>query len=170
MTVTMKPSAEAIRKWLQSVINDPDSRRRVLNKAALNLKTMVQVYPAAGPWNSAPGTRGDNVWYQRGFGTRRLGVGGTVGQGGYKSSGLTGRNTSQRLQKSWQDEVSTDATSASVFTGVTYAPYLYDPEKRVNWAASHGWQDTSEIAENFIPRFEQLVSDEIDAQIERPID
>ena len=159
-TATLKPSADAIRKWLEDVINDPDSRRRVLIRAALELKDRYIVYPPAGPWNRQPGTKGDDRWYQRKFGPRHLGKNGIP----------TGPNTSENLQTSWRHEINADAYSASVFTDVTYAPYLYDPERRVNWAASHGWQDTSEIAENFMPRFEQLVSDEIDAQIERPIE
>lgn len=159
-TATLKPSADAIRKWLEDVINDPDSRRRVLIRAALELKDRYIVYPPAGPWNREPGVNNSKHWYQRKFGSRWRKMDGTIG----------GNNTSQDLQVSWRHEINADAYSASVFTDVTYAPYLYDPEQRVHWAASHGWEDTNEIADNFMPRFEELVSDEIDAQIERQIE
>lgn len=144
---------------LKKVIDDPQSRRRVLLRAVLELKDRAAAYPVSGAWNSAPGTRGDNRWYQRGYGSRWLRNDGTYG----------GQNTSQRLQQSWQTEVQrTDEFTASAFTDVTYAPYLLDEEKpRVRWAASHGWQSLDEIERDYTPRFEKIALDEIDSQIDK---
>lgn len=165
VTASMTPSAEQIKRWLESVVDDPRARRRVLIRGSLELKDRYIVYPKAGKWNSAPGTKGNNVWYQRKFGTRYLRKDGTFG----------GRNTSENLQVSWQHSISADDYKASVFTDVSYAPYLYAPltapkPHQVYWAALHGWQDVDEIAENYAPRFVEIVSDEIDAQLRKPIE
>jgi hypothetical protein len=113
------------------------------------------VYPPEGPWNYAPGVSKFG-WYQRNFGPRRLRKDGTI----------WGKNTSKELQKSWRTEIQVkDAYSASVYTEVSYAPYLFDPEQRVSWAALHGWQTVDQIAEDYTPRFEEIVLAEIDSQI-----
>ena len=166
MTVetVMSPNAEQIKKWLESVVDDPESRRRVLLKGSLELKDRYIVYPAAGRWNSAPGTKGNNVWYQRKFGPRYLRKDGTTG----------GRNTSENLQISWKSQLAADAYSVSTFTDVSYAPYLYIPKSipkphQVYWAAGHGWQDVDEIAEKYAPRLLEIVGEEIDRQAAKPI-
>ena len=158
-TLVIEPSLKEIMARVKKVIDDPASRRRVLLRAVLELKDLAAGYPVAGAWNSAPGTRGDNRWYQRGFGSRWLRKDGTFG----------GTNTSQRLQQSWQTEVQrTDEFTASAFTDVTYAPFLLDEDKpRVNWAASHGWQSLDQIQEDYTPRFEKAVLDEVDDQINK---
>ena len=158
-TLVIEPSLKEIMARVKKVIDDPASRRRVLLRAVLELKDLAAAYPVAGRWNSAPGTKGDNRWYQRGFGSRWLRKDGTFG----------GINTSQRLQQSWNTEVQRqDEFTASAFTDVTYAPYLLDEEKpRVNWAQSHGWQSLDEIQEDYAPRFERAVLDEVDDQINK---
>ncbi len=158
-TLVIEPSLKEIMARVKKVIDDPTSRRRVLLRAVLELKDLAAAYPVAGRWNSAPGTKGDNRWYQRGYGSRWLRKDRTFG----------GSNTSQRLQQSWNTEVQRqDEFTASVFTDVTYAPYLLDEEKpRVNWAQSHGWQSLDEIQEDYAPRFERAVLDEVDDQINK---
>ena len=158
-TLVIEPSLKEIMARVKKVIDDPASRRRVLLRAVLELKDLAAAYPVAGRWNSAPGTKGDDRWYQRGYGSRWLRKDGTFG----------GSNTSQRLQQSWNTEVQRqDEFTASAFTDVTYAPYLLDEEKpRVNWAQSHGWQSLDEIQEDYAPRFERAVLDEVDDQINK---
>ena len=158
-TLVIEPSLKEIMARVKKVIDDPAARRRVLLRAVLELKDLAAAYPVAGRWNSAPGTNGDNRWYQRGYGSRWLRKDGTFG----------GSNTSQRLQQSWNTEVQRqDEFTASAFTDVTYAPYLLDEEKpRVNWAQSHGWQSLDEIQEDYAPRFERAVLDEVDDQINK---
>jgi hypothetical protein len=155
----MSPNAAQIKKWLESVVDDPQARRRVLLRGSLELRDRYIVYPAAGPWNRDPGTKGNHRWYQRKFGARYKRKDGTTG----------GRNTSQNLQTSWKSQLADDDYSVSTFTEVTYAPYLYDPAQRVGWAAEHGWQDVNQIAENYAPRFVELVGEEIDKQAAKPI-
>lgn len=161
MTVeaTLVPNAAQIKRWLESVVDDPEARRRVLIRASLELQDRYIVYPAAGVWNRALGTCGNNKWYQRKFGPRYLRMDGTFG----------GRNTSENLQTSWRNTIADDAYSASTSTGVSYAPYLYDPDKRVHWAQAHGWQTVDEIADNYAPRFAELVGEAIDEQARKPI-
>jgi len=157
--LVVKPSIKEIMARIKKVIDDPQARRRVLLRGVLEVKDLASAYPVAGRWNSAPGTRGDNRWYQRGYGTRWLRNDGSYG----------GNNTSQRLQQSWQTEVQrTSEFTASAFTDVTYAPYLLDEDKpRVRWSESHGWQSLDEIQEQYEPRFEKLVLDEVDDQINK---
>lgn len=157
-TLQIIPSIKEIVSRIKAVIDDPASRRRVLTRAVLELKDLAAGYPVEGAWNRAPGTKGNNVWYQRQYGTRYKRKDGTIG----------GRNTSQRLQKSWYTEVQRkDEFSASAFTDVTYAPFLLDPNRRVNWAAGHGWQTLDEIETDYTPRFEKIILDELDNQIEK---
>ena len=80
--------------------------------------------------------------------------------------GSGGSNTSEKFNKSCQARQQ-DEVTASVHTSVTYAPYLLDPEKRVSWAAEHGWKSLDEIREDFDPIFEATALEEIDKQIEK---
>jgi len=157
-TLKISPSLDGVLKRIKEVITDKQSRRRLLLRAVLELKDLTAAYPVAGAWNSAPGAKGDGQWYQRNFGTRYSRKDGTTG----------GRNTSQKLQKNWRTEIQRkDEFSASVFTEVTYAPFLLDPTKRVHWAAGHGWQSLDEIEKDYMPRFEKLALEEIDKQIKK---
>lgn len=157
-TVVIKPSLDELLKRINAIIDNPDSRRRVLIRAVLELKDLAAGYPVAGAWNSNPGTKGNGVWYQRGFGTRYKRKDGTTG----------GRNTSQKLQKSWRTEVQRkDEFTASAFTDVTYAPFLLDETRRVHWAAGHGWQTLADIEKDYTPRFEKIVLKELDDQIDK---
>lgn len=138
------------------VVNSKELRRTILSRAVLELADRLRVYPPAGQWNAMPGTRGDMRWYQRLFGPRYM----------RKNGSLGGKNTSQQLQRSWKVEVmSRDEFTASVFTEVTYAPYLYDPKKRVSWAAEHGWKTTDEISDDYIERFLELAADEVEKKL-----
>lgn len=157
-TLKVTPTIKEIITKLLALVTDAASRRRVLTRAVLELKDLAAAYPVEGAWNKAPGARGDNRWYQRQFGSRWLRSDGSMG----------GRNTSQKLQKSWQVEIQRrDEFSAAAFTDVTYAPFLLDPNRRVHWANSHGWQDLDEIGEDYTPRFEQIILDEIDSQVDK---
>jgi hypothetical protein len=167
MTVkVMTPSSEQLQKWINSfILKDPASVKRVLIQGTLELADRARVYPTAGPWNSYPGTKGNGVWYERGVGTRYARKGAAIG-GKPFFKGFGAGKPSEQLQKNWNTEIQTkDAYSASVYTEVTYAPYLFDPEQRVSWAALHGWQDVDQIAEDYTPRFEEIVLAEIDSQI-----
>jgi hypothetical protein len=156
-TVVLTPRAAAaeMRKILDSIQDNPELERRILLRGTLELADRARVYPAAGAWNRPPGTRGDNRWYQRQFGPRWLRANGT----------LNGKNTSQRLQKSWKVAVSKDSKVGSVFTGVTYAPFLLDPDRRVSWARGHGWKTTTEITDEYADRFSEMALQEIDKEI-----
>lgn len=171
-TLVIEPSLKEIMARVKKVIDDPASRRRVLLRAVLELKDLAAAYPEEGQYNKPSHTRfirratkhgletrEVSGWYQRGYGSRWLRKNGTFG----------GSNTSQRLQQSWNTEVQRqDEFTASAFTDVTYAPYLLDEEKpRVNWAQSHGWQSLDEIQEDYAPRFERAVLDEVDDQINK---
>jgi len=159
-TVQLDPSLARIRQWLDSVVDDPQARRKLLTLATMELTDRARVYPNAGLWNFEPGAQDNGVWYQRLWGSRWRSK---------KTGRLAGRNTSQRLQRSWKVQLAPDSFSADVFTNVTYAPYLLDPNQRVGWAEAHGWQTVDELAEGYAPRFVELVEEFIDDQIARPI-
>lgn len=156
-TLIIKPSFKEIIIKIKKIIDDPESRKRVLLRAVLELKDLAAGYPIEGAWNRYPGTKGKGVWYQRQFGTRYKRKDGSTG----------GNNTSQKLQKNWFTEVQRrDEFSASAFTNVTYAPFLLDPDRRVSWASGHGWQSLDEIERDYTPRFEKLILDDIDKKID----
>jgi hypothetical protein len=155
-TVTITPPLKQIAEELKKIIDDPQARKRILLEAVLELKDRAAAYPPEGPWNQAPGARGNNIWYQRQWGTRWLKKDGSFG----------GKNTSEKFQKSWKTAVQQEDTfTASAFTEVSYAPGLLDPAQLQPWAKTHGWQDVNEIAAGYQPRFVELVLAEIDKQI-----
>jgi len=157
-SVTITPDFKRFKKWLEELIKDPKATKRVLTRGILELADRMRAYPPEGDWNR-PGPY-PKQWYQRQFGTRYA----------RKSGGVGGRNTSQKLQKNWNTEIQKqDMFTASVFTAVTYAPFLYDDNQRVSWAGAHGWQSTTEIAAEYEPRFMEMVLEEIGKQLERPI-
>jgi hypothetical protein len=147
--MTKLPVTEQLQKIIDGIIS-PETRRKIIIRAAAELHDRAAVYPEAGAWNSAPGTRGDNHWYQRLYGARWK----------RKNDTLGGRNTSQQLQKSWRIEA--QGETASVFTEATYAPHLMDATQRVYWAERHGWQTTDEIVDDYLPRLEKIALEELD--------
>jgi len=159
-TVTLTPSIDRIKKWIEEVTNDPKARRRALTLGTLELADRARVYPPEGLYNHEPGAQGNGVWYQRQFGARRRRKDGTL---------WTSRRKSEKLQKNWKAEIHPGDYSAEVFTRVSYAPYLYDPVRRVSWAASHGWQTIDEIADGYSERFKELILEIIDDQIDRKL-
>jgi hypothetical protein len=162
-TIIISPPLKQIAEELKKIIDDPQARNRILGDAAIKLRIVLETqdraagYPPDDPrWNSPPGSRGDNVWYQRQFGTRWINKNGLLG----------GTNESEKLQKNWRSDVQQiDNFTASAYTEVTYAPKLYDPVNRAPWAALHGWPTVDEIAAGYQPRFVELVLAEIDKQI-----
>ena len=160
----MTTSFKEILKDITAIVSDPAMRQRILDKAGKALAALVSAYPPEGPWNKNPGTRGDGRWYQRGFGSRWMRKGGSIGGTPY-FSGIGGNNNSQELQKSWKIE-KRDEFTAAVFTNVTYAPFLFDPDRRVSWANGHGWKDLDEFENGFAPIFEEIVIKEIDGKID----
>jgi len=148
MPQTSIPLTEQFQKIVDAIL-DPEKRRKIIIRAAAELKDLASAYPVEGAWNKAPGTRGNNRWYQRKYGARWKRKDGTLG----------GTNNSQELQTSWNIE--RRGETASVWTAVTYAPFLLDANQRVHWADGHGWQTTDQIAEEYMPRLEEIILDEI---------
>ena len=151
----MTTSFKEILKDITAIVSDPAMRQRILDKAGKALAALVSAYPPEGPWNKYPGTRGNGRWYERGYGSRWKRKDGSIG----------GSPTSQKLNKSWGVE-KRDEFTASVFTNVTYAPFLFDPDRRVSWANGHGWKDLDEFENGFAPIFEEIVIKEIDGKID----
>ena len=165
--IELDPQIDRIKKWLESVVNNPEMRKKLLILGTLELADRARVYPEKGLWNYEPGTNGYS-WYERGKGTRWRRKGGSRGGKPY-FSGYGGTNTSEKLQNNWKTEIDPTAYSASVYTNVSYAPYLFDPFQRVSWAEAHGWKDIDEIANDYAPRFEKLTLEYIDDELEKPI-
>jgi hypothetical protein len=153
MKKSPKDALKEITKYISSIIDNPESRGRILDKATKALAALMAIYPPEGIWNRPPGTRGNNRWYERGYGSRWLNHNGKIG----------GINNSQKLNKSWVAEH--DNNAGAVYTSVTYAPFLFDPDQRVSWARGHGWLDLNEQEQEFAPIFEKIALEEIDNQI-----
>lgn len=160
-TVVLTPAeaSKELKRIMDVITAKPETKRRILIRGVLEVADRMRAYPAAGPWNSPPGSRGDNRWYSRGFGPRWYNEDGSLG----------GENTSQRLQKSWQTEVSEAGKefTGHVFTRVTYAPRLHTPGRRAPWAASHGWQTTKQVADGYVERFKKVVLIELDNDVKK---
>ena len=150
-TVTIKPPLDETIKKLIEQLSDPKRRNKILIRAAAELKDRAAVYPEQGVYNFP---RKGKAWYLRSRGSRWYRKDGSIG----------GRDTSQQLQNNWKLEVK-DEFTASVYTDVTYAPYLLDAAQRINWAESHGWKTTDKIAEDYAPRFEEIILEELDKDI-----
>ena len=146
------PIKQVIADILREVLN---GREEALKRGAKRLKEILADYPPEGAWNRPPGTRGDNRWYERGYGSRWKRKDGTIG----------GINNSQQFNKSWRDNIEPEKGTAEVYTEVTYAPFLMVREQRVNWASAHGWRTTDNIIDEFVPEFEQIVLDVIDENV-----
>lgn len=150
-TIEIRPPIKKVIKWIKDLASK-DELRKILTRATLEVADRARAYPPEGPWNFAPGV-GKYGWYQRHFGPRRL----------RKDGSTWGKNTSQKLQKSWKTDIQReDIYSARVYTKVTYAPFLMDAKRRAHWAKSHGWQTTQEIADDYTDRFEEIILEAID--------
>ena len=151
----IKPSRKQIVQDIFELLDNPKTRRKLLDLGTRLLDLIASAYPPAGLWNREPGTRGDGRWYERGYGSRWRRMDGTIG----------GRRTSERLIESWMTAKEDEYTS-QVYTTVSYAPYLFDESKRVGWAKKHGWQTMDEVEDEFTPEFEDIIVDEINKKID----
>lgn len=144
-------SFEELIKELEKIIDNEESRIRIMNLATEALKADVEIYPPEGAWNRPPGTNNDNRWYERGYGSRWLRNDGTMG----------GKFTSEKLNESWRRRTEEHGQKGIVYSEVSYAPFLYDAERRVSWAAAHGWKTQEQTLEEFSEKMEDIITKEI---------
>jgi len=110
------------------------------------VRDRMAVYPPEGPWNK-PGPPGSR-WYQRHFGPRWRRRDGSIG----------GRNTSEKLQKSWLVDISRlpRVVTAEVWTGVSYAPRVQMEGAQAEFHRRRGWKTdvmvVREYARERLPR------------------
>lgn len=121
---------------------------KALKRFAEELKIRAIPYPPEGPWNTpAPYPA---RWYQRQFGPRWMKADGTYG----------GRNTSERLQKSWVVET---RSWAEVVLGneASYADYVQGSQQQP-YHAAHGWKRVDEIAAEQAGLWTEIFGEEIE--------
>jgi len=103
-------------------------------------------------------------WYQRQFGPRWYNKGGK----------LSGRDTSERLQKSWRTEMK--GKEAEVFTHspvteteVSYVEQVHSYENQAAVHARHGWHTDKQVAEEVeaSPALDRAIEAEIDRELRR---
>ena len=98
------------------------------------LRGDIADYPRATAANRPPGINGYS-WYERGFGTR------TVTRRSYP--------TSEELGRSWTTETEGGffggGVRGTVGTGVSYGPYVHDPDKQASFHTARGWPTTDEV-------------------------
>lgn len=142
MTVRVTIKDEELKRKLKLLSSVPAA---VLEQAGEELQQRIQVYPPEGPWNRPR----QKPWYQRHFGPRWF----------RKDGKIAGRNTSERLQRSWQTKQS--ANSVEIFTRVSYAERVIgDNQSEVH--SRHGWRKARDIAEDYVhTRLTNLLRDAI---------
>lgn len=108
--------------------------RRIVARGTVEVRDRMAAYPPEGRWNrpDGPGSR----WYQRLFGPRWMRADGSIG----------GRDTSERLQRSWQATVGEKGKHVvgRVYTTVSYAPYVQG-NKQPWFHKRHGWKTAKQI-------------------------
>ena len=122
-----------------------------IERVAILLLPVVTTYPAEGDYN-LPGPY-PKKWYQRLFGPRWA----------LKGGGVHGRNTSQQLQKSWQQEARKD--ELRTWSEVSYAPYVIGLDQ-AHWHEEHGWRSVESIGEEFSGITQEIFMEEIDKIID----
>ncbi len=133
---------------------------RVIPVAAKMVETRMATYPPETDANM-PGPY-PKRWYQRHFGPRWYSKGGELG----------GRNTSERLQKSWRTELK--SKEAEVFTQspvtgseVSYVEQVHSYENQAEVHRRHGWHTDKQIAEEV--ENSKALDRALEAEIEREL-
>jgi hypothetical protein len=115
------------------------------------VRDWVKQYPPSGIANApkAPGR-----WYERGYGSKYARRDGTV----------TGRKTSEMLNRSWSMTHTTTAHGVEVRIGnrASYARYVHDEERQAGFHAARGWRTAQAAIRKFESVIVKRISDAID--------
>lgn len=124
---------------------------QALKRFAEEVKLRAIPYPPEGPWNR-PGPY-PHRWYQRQFGPRWMNKDGSYG----------GRNTSERMQKSWVTEMRA-WNEAVVGNMASYADYVQGGQQR-DFHQEHGWKKVEDIAAEQSDLWTKIFSEELERAI-----
>jgi hypothetical protein len=130
---------------------------RVIREAAKDIKALMAAYPPEGPWNR-PGPY-PKRWYQRHKGPRWA----------RKEGGFGGRDTSEKLQKSWRHQ--SRGLYAKIYTNVTYAPFVVSKEKQAWFHKRHGWHTDVDVVDEFKrEKLDRRIELEVEKELKKTIE
>lgn len=139
---------------------DPAIKRSVA-AGSLHIKGKVSIYAPATAGNSPRTytTGGQNIWYERGWGSKWA----------LKGGGWHGRKKSETLGRKWTIEIRNGGMVGIIGNNVSYGPYVQDPEEQTHVHKAHGWKTTKQVADEEVDTVRNLFKREIDAALEGKI-
>lgn len=152
-TVTMT-GFEALQAKLKRLDNIGATVKPALVRAASLVRSTVSKYP---PASEANAEKEHGRWYERGYGTKYRRRDGTV----------TGRKTSQMLNRSWSTNYTFTPTSAQAIIGnrASYSPYVHDRDRQPEFHARRKWKTAQGVLEQLGPRIIADIGAAIDAEL-----
>jgi hypothetical protein len=110
---------------------------RAVDEMTKDGQALMAAYPPEGDYNR-PGAY-PKRWYQRHVGSRWA----------TRSGGIGGRNSSQKLQKSWRRRM--QGQGGVVWTEVTYAAWVQSKEHQTAFHRDHGWRTDEQVRDEYAP-------------------
>lgn len=132
--------------------------KQVLKDSAREMAGHMKVYPPSSEANvprTVAGTGTVLPWYERGWGTRYIGGG--------------GRNTSEKLDKSWagaKPQIRKKGLEVAIGTNVSYAPFVQAHDEQATFHKKRGWKTEKQILE----REQDGIVDQLKDDIQKIID
>lgn len=114
--------------------------RPILTAAVLHLKGLIAVYPPSSEANKPRSfvSKGNNRWYERGFGSKWARKDGSTGSA----------QTSETLGRSWTEAVDPAGKWAQVGTRASYAPLVQDRDEQAAFHKDRGWQTAQDVLDD----------------------
>jgi hypothetical protein len=114
--------------------------RPILTAAILHLKGLIAVYPPSSEANKPRGfvSKGNNRWYERGFGSKWARKDGSIGSA----------QTSETLGRSWTEAVDPAGKWAQVGTKASYAPLVQDRDEQAAFHKDRGWLTAQDVLDD----------------------
>lgn len=143
-------------KGLNEVLRKVDSVQglrvavRALRASAAHIKGKVNTYPASTIANS-PGAY-PKRWYERGYGPKWA----------RKSGGVSGRKTSETLNRKWTIGQRNGGLTQVIGNNVSYGPYVQDRKKQAKFHTARGWKTIQDVTEEEADTIVNFVKTEID--------
>lgn len=148
---------EALQAKLNRVANVGATLRTPFAQTAADIKTHMKEYP---PSTEANMPRPGHTYYKRGYGPIYVRV---------RDGGVTGRKTSQLLNKSWSTSSQFTANTAKVTIGsrATYARYVHWGPKQARFHKARGWRTVQDAAKKYAAVLVKRATAAIDAALAR---
>lgn len=140
LTVTVEGLA-ALQAKLNRVANVGAVLRTPFVQTASDIRTHMKEYPPASEANMP---RPGHTYYKRGYGPIYVRK---------RDGGMTGRKTSQMLNRSWttQNVFTENSAQVTIGTRVSYARYVHWGPKQARFHKARGWRTVQDAARKYAP-------------------